>query len=69
MIIIARISFWIHKPFYESLKEALESFKKDGYIEKLKTQITSESMPSNKEDMLEFLYNLIIHIWWYVFWL
>ena len=68
MIIIARLSFWIHNPFYKSFEEALEPFKKGGYIEKLKTQITPESMPSNKKDLLEFLYNLIIHIWWYVFW-
>ena len=66
MIIITRISFWIHKPFYESIEEALEQFKKDGYIKKLQTRITLESMPSSKKDLLEFLYNLIIYIQWYV---
>ena len=62
MIIIARISFWIHKPFYDAFEEAVEQFKKDGYIEKLKAHITLESMPStgSTKDLLEFLYNLII---------
>ena len=62
MIIIGRMSFWIHKPFGKSITEALDLFKKHGYVEKLKTCISPESMPSDKEDLLGFLYNLIIHI-------
>ena len=38
---------------------ALAQFQKEGYGEKLKTSITSESLPSNKEDLLEFLLNEI----------
>jgi hypothetical protein len=61
MIIIGRISFWIHKPFEKSITEALDQFK-DDYMEKVKTHITSKSMPSKEDDLLAFLYNLIIYI-------
>ena len=62
MIVIGRISFWIHKSFDISITEALEQFRKHDYVEKLMTHITTESIPSDKEGLFGFLYNLIIHI-------
>jgi hypothetical protein len=76
MTIIAKLSFWIMKPkkksiitelplktvepFEELILDALAKFKTEGYVKKLKTSITQESLPSsNKEDLLEFLYNQI----------
>jgi hypothetical protein len=48
------------KPFMESIMEVLEQFKSYGYIEKLKTQITLDSIPPGHEDLLAFLYDQII---------
>ena len=59
IIIIARQSFWIIKPFVESIKDAVDQFKSHGYAEKLKTQITSDSIPHKHEDIFAFLYNQI----------
>ena len=77
MTIIAKLSFWIMKPkkesiitrqslkklqpFEGSIRDALAQFKTEGHVEKLKTSITQESLPSlNKHDLLlEFLYNQI----------
>jgi hypothetical protein len=75
MTIIGKLSFWIMKPkkksiitelpcktveqFEELILDALAKFKTEGYVKKLKTSITQESLPSNKEDLLEFLYNQI----------
>jgi hypothetical protein len=77
MIIIAKLSFWIIKPkrksivtrlslkkmqpFEELILDALAQFRAEGYAQKLKTSITQESLPSNKHDLLEFLYNQIAH--------
>jgi hypothetical protein len=71
MSIIAKLSFWIMKPTKETEKsltafehiimDALAKFKKDGYVEKLKANITSESLPSDNEDLLVFLHNQIAH--------
>ena len=62
--IIAKLSFWHEK--METLEgpilAALDQFKTGGYVEKIKTSITPESLPSNKEDLLEFLYNQIAHV-------
>ena len=76
MTIIAKLSFWKMKPkkksiitrllhknsFEESILDAFSQFKTGGYVEKLKTSITQESLPSNKDDLLEFLYNQIAYI-------
>jgi hypothetical protein len=62
MNIIAKESFWIIKPFNDSIMDALEHFKSHGYVEKLKSQITSTSMPPEYQDLLAFLYNQVIHI-------
>ena len=75
MIIIAKLSFWIKnpknkstitklslkemQPFEELILGALAQFKTEGYAKKIKTSITPESLPSNKDDCLEFLYNQI----------
>ena len=45
------------QPFEELIQDALAQFKTEGYVKKLKTRITPESLPSNKDDLLEFLYN------------
>ena len=75
MAIIARLSFWIMKPnkksiitelplktveLFESLiLDGLTQFRTEGHVKKLKTSITQESLPSNKDDLLKFLYNQI----------
>ena len=77
MTIIAKLSFWIMKPkkkssipqqslkemqpFEESILDGLAQFRAEGYVKKLKTSITQESLPSNKNDLLEFLYNQIAY--------
>ena len=61
MNIIARQSFWIMKPFMESIMDALEQFKTHGYAEKLKTHITCDSIPPRHEDVVAFLYDQIIN--------
>jgi hypothetical protein len=71
MSIIAKLSFWIVKStketeksltaFEQVIMEALVKFQRDGHVEKLKTNITSESLPSDHEDLLAFLYNQIAH--------
>ena len=70
MLIIAKLSFWIMKPersiFAQLLKtdyehivmDAFAQFKRDGYVEKLKTSITSESLPYDKNKLLAFLHNM-----------
>ena len=60
--IIARLSFWIMKPFKESIMEALQQFKSHGYAEKLKIHLTSDSIPPEHEDLLAFLYDKIHNI-------
>jgi hypothetical protein len=62
MNIIARQSFFILKPFENSVMDAIEQFKSHGYVEKLKAQITSTSLPPEHQDLIQFLHNQIIHI-------
>ena len=75
MTIIAKLSFWIMKPKKESIitrlflkksqpfeqliLDALTQFRTEGYVEKLMTSITQESLPSDEDDLLKFLYNQI----------
>ena len=71
MSIIAKLTFSIMKPtkqtektftaFEQIIMDALAKFKGDGYVEKLKTNITSESLPSDDEDLLAFLCNQTAH--------
>ena len=49
------------QPFEESILDALDQFKTAGYVKKLKTSITQESLPSDKDDLLEFLYGQIAY--------
>jgi hypothetical protein len=60
MIMIARQSIQIMKPFNKSSMDVLKQFKKLKYAEKLKIQITSESLPPTDEGLLAFLYNQVI---------
>ena len=45
--------------FEDLILGALDQFRTKDYVEKLKTSITPESLPPNKDDLLEFLYNQI----------
>ena len=45
-----------------SIMEALEQFKKQGYVEKLRTQIISEAIPTGHKDLVQFLYYQVINI-------
>ena len=47
--------------FKDLILDALAHFRKGGYVEKLKTRITPESLPSDKDDLLAFLYNQIAY--------
>ena len=62
MIIIAKLSFWINKPFLPSVTEALDQYKEKGYVEKLKTDITPDFLHSGHEDFVKLLYMLVTHI-------
>ena len=68
MNIIAKLSFWIRKPketeksataFEQLIMDALAQFGRENYVKKLTTSTTSKTLPSNKEDLLEFLFNQI----------
>ena len=59
--IITKLSFRKMQRFEELILGALEQFRTEGYVEKLKTSITPESLPSNKDDLLEFLYTQIAY--------
>ena len=45
--------------FEALILDAFSQFRKGDYVEKLKTRITPESLPSDKDDLLEFLYKEI----------
>jgi len=62
MNILAKLSFWIKEPIETSIMNALDQFKKQGYVDKLKTQITSEAMPTGHQDLVQFLYDQVINI-------
>jgi hypothetical protein len=63
MNIIAKLSFPIKKSFEQSISDALDQLKRQGYYaDKLKTSITSESIPSDHEAISAFLYNQITHV-------
>jgi hypothetical protein len=62
MIIIAKLSFPINAGFKQFIRDALDQFKRQNYADKLKSCITSESMPSDQEALSAFLYDKIAHI-------
>ena len=66
MNILAKLSFWIIKPIELSIMDALDQFKRLGYVEKLKTQITSENLPLGNKELINFLYDQTKNIWWLV---
>ena len=58
--IITWLSLQKTQPFEDLILDALAQFRKGGYVEKLKTNITPESLPeSDKKKLLEFLCNQI----------
>ena len=71
MSIIAKESFWMMKPtaktektitaFEQVIMDALAQFEGGSYVEKLKTNITSESLPPMNENLVGFLYSQIVH--------
>ena len=62
MNILAKLSFWCRKGIQKSVKDALDQFKKEGYVEKLKAQITSEAIPTGHDDLVQFLYDQVVNI-------
>ena len=50
------------KRFEDLILTAFDQFKTGGYVEKIKTSITQESLPSNKKDLVEFLFNQIAYV-------
>ena len=62
MIIIVKQSYWIKKPFTESMIDAFDRFQREGHAEKLKILISpTMSLPSSSEDLFAFLYSHIVH--------
>ena len=70
MNIIAKLSFWIQAAkektsiitklsFEDLILGALDQFRTEGYVEKIKNSITPESLPTNGADLHEFIYNQI----------
>ena len=63
--VITKLSFKKVQPaedsitFEDLILDGLAQFRKGDYVEKIKTRITPESLPSDKDDLLEFLYNQI----------
>ena len=47
------------QPFEELILDAFAQFRTEDCIKKIKTSITQESLASNKDDLVEFLYNQI----------
>ena len=62
MIIIAKLSFWMDKPFLPSVTEALHQYKQTSYVQKLKTDITPAFLPSDHQDLVTLLYEQVTHI-------
>ncbi len=62
IIIIAKLSFWINKPFLLSVTEALDQYKQNNYVQKLKTDITPDFMDSGHQDLITLLYRQVTHI-------
>jgi len=62
IIVIAKLSFWINKPFLPSVTQALYQYKQKGYAQKLKTEITADFLHSGYQDMVTLLYRQVTHI-------
>ena len=59
---ISKLPFWKMQPFGELIMDALDQFKREGYVEKLKACITPVSFPSDQQALSGFLYDLIAQI-------
>ena len=62
MNLLAKLSFWTKKNLCKTIMDALDQFKKEGYVEKLKAHITSEAIPTGHDDLVQFLYDQAINI-------
>ena len=62
IIIIAKLSFWINKPFLPSLIEALDQYMEKSYVQKLKKDITPDFVHSDHEDLVTLLYRQVTDI-------
>ena len=45
------------QPFEQAIMDALEQLKQEGNVKKLKTSITSETLPSDHQELLDFLFD------------
>lgn len=63
--IIAWQSFWKIKSLNNSVMDVIEEFKDRAYVKKLEAQFTFTLVPLQHQDLLEFLYNMIVHLRWY----
>jgi len=62
IIIIAKLSFWINKPFILSVTEAFDQYKQKGYFQKLKADITPDFVHSGQsQDFVTLLYWQVTH--------
>ena len=65
--IITKLSFKKVQPVEDSITfedlilDGFAQFRKEGYVEKLKTRITPESLPSDRNDLHQFLSNQIVY--------
>ena len=62
IIIIAKLSFWINKPFLASVTEAFVLYKQKGYVQKLKTDIAPDFICAGHQDFVTLLYKQVTHI-------
>ncbi|KAF8325138.1 hypothetical protein F5887DRAFT_926290 [Amanita rubescens] len=70
--IIAKLSYWMgpvrrrRQLFEHFIRDGLVEFRTAGYVDKVKACITPESLPSNHEELLAFLYHQITNIAVYI---
>ena len=62
IIVIAKLSFWINKPFLPSLIEALDQCMQKSYVQKVKTDITPDFVHSDYQDLVTLLYKQVTDI-------
>ncbi|KAF8729825.1 hypothetical protein AX14_005990 [Amanita brunnescens Koide BX004] len=55
LVIIAKLSYWINKPFLAAVMEALDHFKQKGYVQALKTDF----IHSGYQDLVYILYKVV----------
>jgi hypothetical protein len=59
IIIIAKLSFWINKPFLPSVTKALDQYKQRGYVQQIKAAITPDFM--HDQDLVILLHGQVTH--------